>query len=695
MIFSGLVILENNNIQNNMKQVQYVKHISPELSNFTFNYTPKAGQYWDVDFNGQVKVSSGDQISFKAPAGNYSFSVLTPQGQYSGNAIIRLSGVPWWYTVGSSALAGASVGFIAGGPLGALIGGIAGGIIGGLIAYFFGASSPQAAQDIRLIETEQGNTMSSVLNQIMEGISLESAISSLTETSYYYFSQEMEAVAERYLNSSFNESQLLISSGVLNQMAHIFQPILDIIGYSYVQLYNFELDSSAGPSSSFCRYYGFNTGSQLSGVPLDSGQYYWLDGNNTYFYEKNVSITWKNVFTGKDAYVNSSIRPDVTYEGYPEASHANYAGGSQYMAGYVKSNLTGLYQLVADYGGQTLPGNVISSAFTDALPLGTNWNGAIDSEITYNLNCMYEGYYYNSGYGACEPTNLTELNPTTTNGYHRQAPPPSGSIAGTAVLEYNYSETQINSIFTTANDAFSNAYKSASTFITELEALGYTNYSQIPANETIPFPSWFVPASILNGTFNQTQLYAIYVAYLDSLNNTFHNEKRLTGNDSINQTIFGGFAQETGILNLSNNYSGHKEINGTFLIEINQGKLKFQVGQETTFKAQTPVIVISGSYGDPTWINGSLIQAGANSTFYTTAIIVNGTSEQSYTLSGQLIKVYLYSPKNLTGFPLSGFFLSKSFAEYLVIAILVIVILAAVIVGMAKKGGKSKKKRAN
>lgn len=690
MIFSGLLILEDGaQSQGHNNQVPAVSQ-GPRLSTFTFNYTPLVGQYWDVDFNGQVQVSSGSHITFTAPAGNYSYEILTPQGYFSGHALVKLSGVPWWYTVGSSALAGASLGFIVGGPIGALVGGIAGGIVGAIVAYFFGSSGPQSAQQLALIEQEQSNTMVGVMNQINEAISLISVINSLTETSYYYFAQEMEAVAERYMNSSFNESQLLISSGVLNQIAHILQPVLDVIGYSYVELYNFELDSSAGPSTSACSEYGFDTTNPLSGMPLDTGQYYWLDGNNTYFYGKSLNVEWQNVFTGAISYVNSTVKPSVTYEAYPTVvpSCWVYGGGTSYLDGYVKSNLTGLYKLVSVSSGQ-------GSAFTDAVSMGTNWNGPLDSEISFNQNAMYAGKQYTAA-GTYSATVVYRLNPSSTSGTTKGSCDLRGTATSQTLYCYNYNTSQISQVVSVSNTAFTNSYESASTFINKLEGLGYTNYSQIPANETIPFPSWFVPASMLNGTFNETELYALYVAYLESLNNTFHNEKQLTGNDSINQTIFSGFAQESGTLNLSNSYSGHKEINGTFLIEINQGKLRFEVGQETTFTAQTPVIVINGYYGDPTYINGSLIQASPNSTFYTTAITVNGTSEQSYTLSGQLIKVYLYTPGNLTPIPsLGGFLTSKVFEEYLIIAVLVIVVLAAVIVGMGKKGYKDKKKRTN
>ena len=698
MIFSGLVILENNNIHDNMKQVQYVKHISPELSNFTFNYTPKAGQYWDVDFNGQVKVSSGDQISFTAPAGNYTFDVLTPQGQYSGNAIIRLSGVPWWYTVGSSALAGASVGFIAGGPLGALVGGIAGGIIGGIFAYFFGNSPNSdltATQEAELmaVESETNNTMTSIYNMINEAESMLSVITSLTNSSFYYFAQEMEAVGQRYINSSFNESQLELSSGVLLQMAKIMQPLFDAISYAYVELSNWGLESMSGASN--VDEYVFGTQAPtISGEELKGG-YYMLDGNNTFFYIQNLSMNLKNAFTGQEYNITTPTKSSITtyYYGSNTAGAGIEASQTSPLAGFTKTNLTGLYYITAT-GGDS------QDMFTDALYLGSTWWGnELPNDMVYKSFFLKLGDSYSSIDSMAVPEYTLCLNPSTQPGIEKTITSNNGgsgsSLVDNYLIDYNYTEGPISNMFSAANNAFNNAYSAYEVMIGEYEALGIYNFSQIPANETIPFPSWFVPASLLNGSFNETELYALYVAYLQSLNNTFHNEKHLTGNDSINQTIFSGFAQETGILNLSNNYSGHKEINGTFLIEINQGKLHFQVGQRTIFTAQTPVIVVSGYYGDPTYINGSLIQASANSSFYTEAIIVNGTSQQSYTLSGQLIKVYLYSPGNLTSFPTGAFFLNNKVLEYLIIAALIIVVLAAVIVGIERKDHKKGKKRTN
>lgn len=692
MIFSGLVVLENNNIQNNMKQVQYVKHISPELSNFTFNYTPKAGQYWDVDFNGQVRVSSGDQISFKAPAGNYTFNVLTPQGYYSGYAITRLSGAPWWYTVGSSALAGASLGFIAGGPIGALVGGIAGAIIGGIFASWYNnpgaeTGTNQAVQEAAISETN--NTFTSAWNQITEAISMIVTTSSLMNASYYYFAQEMEAVAERYMNASFTESQLILSSGVLQQVAMIMQPLLDAIGYTYADMYNWVLSSWAGPSNQIEDAFGSSPScelqNQLSGEPLTVGNYYMLDGTNSFFYIGNLSMTWENVFNNTQCTFKTPTMSTITTYEYISTGETI----TEPLAGIFKTkNMTGLYQLKA----LTIGGG--SGAYTDGLCLGTSYTSLTALPLSLKLGqiTVGAGERYNS-IGAYEESNTEfQLNPTTSNFRGQNI---GLWKTGFNQMQFNYSESALDSVFNVSNNAFNNGYATSQAFIQKLQMLGIFNYTQIPANETIPFPSWFVPASMLNGTFNESELYALYVAYLNSLNNTFHHEKELTGKDGINQTIFSGFAQETGVLNLSNNYSGHKQINGTFLIEINQGKLKFHVGQETIFTAQTPVIVINGYYGDPTYINGSLIQASSNSTFYTTALLVNGTSEQSYTLSAQLIKVFITSPGNLSSFPTGAFFLNNKTFEYLVLAVLVIVVLAAVIVGIERKDRKGKKKRTN
>ena len=691
MIFSGLLILENGaQSQGHNNQVPAVSK-GPRLSTFTFNYTPRTGQYWDVDFNGQVQVSSGSHITFTAPAGNYTYEIMTPQGYFSGHALVKLSGAPWWYTVGSSALAGASLGFIVGGPIGALVGGIAGAIVGAIFASWYNNPGAQTGttQAIQLAaESETNNTFQAAWNQLTEAISMITTTSSLMNTSYYYFAQEMEAVAERYMNASFTESQLILSSGVLQQIAMIMQPLLDTIGYTYADLYNWALSSEAGPSNQIQSALGdsITPAAGLSGEPLTVNDYYMLNGNNSFFYIQNLTMTWENVFSGKECtFTTPTMSTVTTYEYLSSGTSITYP-----LAGTFKTkNMTGLYQLISLSGGDSEP------SFTDGLYLGSSYTTltALPLSLVLKNEEVQAGFSINRLSNAGQAGVIDTLNAGNNNSVYRNGY--VWAADGDNQICYNYSKPALNSIFTVSNQAFDNAYTSAQVFIQKLEMLGIFNYSQIPANETIPFPSWFVPASMLNGTFNESELYALYIAYLDSLNNTFHHEKTLTGNDSINQTIFSGFAQESGILNLSNNYSGHKEINGTFLIEINQGKLDFHVGQETTFTSQTPVIVINGYYGDPTYLNGSLIQASANSTFYTTAILVNGTSEQSYTLSAQLIKVFITSPGNLTAFPTGAFFLNNKTVEYLIIAVLVIVILAAVIVGMGRKGHKDKKKRTN
>ena len=204
-----------------------------------------------------------------------------------------------------------------------------------------------------------------------------------------------------------------------------------------------------------------------------------------------------------------------------------------------------------------------------------------------------------------------------------------------AFTGFNYSAlfniTLPANLIKTLQNTLADSYASAQSYVQMLRNFGFTNYSQIPANETIPFPSWSVPLNMLNGHFNETQLLAMYYAYLNSLNATFHNHNNhLPTNWTFNDTQFlNAFTIETGTLNLTNSFDGYHNITGEFMIETNSQHMNFAVGQTTKFTALTPIVAINATLGDPTYISGDLIEASPNSTIYVTALSVNGTAVTS------------------------------------------------------------------
>lgn len=593
---------------------------------------------------------------------------------------IAAAQTPWWVTVGSDTVTGAVVGAAAGGPIGALAGAVTGAAIGGLTVYFFNhqAKGPQANS---FNDTPYAyDTIAQAAQQINTATNTAYTTSSLMNASYYYFSAEMESLAVKYINTSLNESQLAIASGTYQQLDNIQAMSLTPIIRAYMFLNQYGIEQMAGSSSSqntFLLQAGY------AGIIPTVNNYYYIDNNNTFAFWTNGSLEFQNVFTGNIIYVNDTLNT-INIEDMPFSTSymapAYTATGSIYglnpsgQQGYTTSPaaygyntgvgatstigvpsfapkivsvnksqaLSGLYKLISTTGTIT----------TSALSLGSNWNGNIGNSfawtpISFNTNYATGSsvYYTNSSIVISVSTNQQN---TLDAHYKTYTTLPSWYPAN--VNRYNGNEisalfniTLPTQVITTENTVLSDAYSSAQTYVQELHNFGYTNYSQIPANETIPFPSWAVPLNLLNGHFNETELMAMYYAYLQSLNGTFHNNNnKLPSNYTFNDTQFlNAFTIETGTLNLTNSFDGYHNITGEFMVETNSQHINFALGKTTKFTALTPIIAINASLGDPTYISGDLIEASPNSTLYVTALSVNGTSVTSTSIYPAPITVVL------------------------------------------------------
>ena len=621
---------------------------------FTFNGT--AGEPITVHMAGQTVLGTG-HVSVHAPPGTYAYSAVTPYHTFKALAS-STSGAPWWVYVGEGAAAGAAVGDMTFGPVGAIGGTLAGATVGAILLYWF------SHQSSGIKGTNETPTMQALVQGIQNTMGFQmqsdSAIASLTNTSYYYFAQEMESEAVRYINTSLNLSQLAIMSGVLNQVTTLYDLLLSPICWEYLSLYNWALASQAGTASSMEQALGSSVA--LAGNALTAGDYYYLINNTTFFHVGNSTLKWYNPFTKQTRWQNLTATPTTTTEAYEMSSSATNSevnqngtineilpsfqtwpgpGGAYHQALAVTTNETGLWQLAKV--NTTSP----SEAYTDALPLGTTWNLAIKAPATPPTDWLFS-QMETVGTNIIGFVNAVALAPGGTFSVYKNL-----HLEYVTSLEYlNSYRYEINTDFLSTavdslNNTLSNAYASAEDYLAELRQFGYTNYTQIPANETIPFPSWFVPANVLNGSLNQTWLFDIYMLYMESLNNTFyaHGKHIIPKGWTFNNSSWDGMVIESGTLNLSNSYNGYKEINGTFAVQLDTGSLSLRVGETTKLTSQTPVYVINGTAGDPVNISGALVEAQPNSTLYVSAITVNGTSVNSYTLSAQQIHVWFYVPK--------------------------------------------------
>ena len=176
--------------------------------------------------------------------------VIVSVGIFISSATVVQADVPWWVTVGSDAVTGAVIGAAAGGPLGAVAGAISGAAIGGLTLYFFNhpAKGPQATSFN--MTPYSYDTMAQTYNGLTEMANAGLTTSSLVNTSYYYFAQEMESLAIRYINTSLNETQLALASGVYQQLDNLQAMSLTplIKAYMFLDQYGLQNMAGSGPS---------------------------------------------------------------------------------------------------------------------------------------------------------------------------------------------------------------------------------------------------------------------------------------------------------------------------------------------------------------------------------------------------------------------------------------------------------------
>ena len=660
--------------------------------------------------------------------------VIASVGIFISSATVVQAEVPWWVTVGSDTVTGAVVGAAAGGPIGALAGAVGGATIGALTVYFFNHPS-NGIQQSTFNETPYAlDTMEQAYQALTTATDTGVTTSSLVNTSYYYFAQEMESLAVRYINTSLNETQLALASGIYQQLDNIQSMTLTPQIKAYMFLDQYGLQNMAGSSTT--GETSFNLQMGLIGIPITNDNYYFIDANNSFAFWTSGYVKLQNVFTGNIVNISETL-PTIQTESYiySQPSTGNYFEYHPIMPsltqGYASTNFgfsngystsTAIttqnipipqFTYVTNTTNKTQPFaglyKVISSSgevTTSSLSLGNSWSGTIQNSIDWTPIVFGTNGTLNTGIASrtsvatISPSNNQQYtidnswkNPVSTlpSYYPNGAGVEGFDTTNGAYVDFNaynqialFNFTLPTHLMSTLQNTLSDAYSSAQTYVQMLRNFGYTNYSQIPANETIPFPSWSVPLNMLNGHFNETQLLAMYYAYLDSLNATFHNnDNRLPANWTFNDTKFlNSFTIETGILNITNSFDGYHNITGEFMIETNSQHMNFAVGQTTKFTALTPIVAINATLGDPTYISGDLIEASPNSTIYVTALSVNGTSVTSTSIYPAPITVVISPFVSPVTQHNGGFFMQKEGPlatwEWILIGLISVVAVAAI-----------------
>lgn len=565
--------------------------------------------------------------------------------------------VPWYITT-IGIVAGGIVGSLTGSPIGTIAGAEAGAMIAD---YLYSAdhktNSLAGYSDNQLYANEFGASYENLTSQELVNTehSDNTSIQLLSED-YYYNAQAEEAISMYYLNqtslSCFNTSLASGSYASLNNVSlSLYSPVDTVLWQTW---FTGRTDNNGYFNTTAIEKVG------IEGSTLESGNYILVQPQNlsTELFRNcagSVYVNLQNFYSGKIYNLSSNgVMPFNTH-----------------------SIPSGIYKIVS------LSGTIITAGI-EILP-----TGAISTNYPDNAN-SYGGAYtdYNEFIGI-ESMFAASQEASSTRVF-------GVLYTGQSTSDYYYPSVQffgLPNYYTDLQADLSKYFTSASTYFSSLKELGFTNISQLPSNDVIPFPSDVVPNSLVNGNFTLQELESLYFAYLNDLNNTFHNTTVYNGHNYtkyFNQSEFvNGFLTVYGNLTWTTGTTIHYLNNTDFFIQTYSNKLFFEKGHTTSMVGETyPVLVLNGTQ------NGTLLYVDAS--IYVINLQLAGKNITSYTLEPEQITYVL--PK-ITSIgppqPPQGSFILGSLTEYLVIAVLVIVVLSAVVIGMAKKGHKDKKKRAN
>ena len=570
--------------------------------------------------------------------------------------------VPWWIT-GIGAVAGGIVGSLTGSPIGTIAGAAAGAMIAN---YIYCAEQKthtlQGYSNNQLYGDLYGASYENLTSQEMLNTehSDNTAIQLLTED-YYYNAQAEEAVSLYYLNqTSLNCFNLSLASGsyaTLNNISlSMYAPVDTVLWQTW---YTGNTDGNKFFNTTYF------TNSGVEGSQLTAGNYIFISPQNlsTEIYRCTSGtdkIELQNFYTGNTYNITSNgVLPFDTY-----------------------SIPNGFYEILSVSGKINTAGIQVLS------------NGKIDTTLTYYSNGIFTG---ESTLGNL--INAFEANNTifsSEDEYFTSSGSYVGSLcngAGGGGARYPLSQfTGLPNYYTNLQTDLNKYFTSASTYFSSLKELGFTNINQLPVNDVIPFPSSVVSSSMLNGTFNEQELQSLYFAYLNDLNNTFHNTTLYNGHNYtkyFNQSMFvNGFLTIYGNLTYQSGTTT-KYINQTdFFIQTYDKNLYFAKGKTTQLIGeQYPVLILNGSQ------NGSLIYVDAS--IYVINLQLAGKNITSYTLEPEQI-TYILPQKTNIGAPNPNSLLSpvSNFLEkyYLILTVIIVIAVIAYIYDRKRPDSKGKGK---
>ena len=528
-----------------------------------------------------------------------------------------------------------------------------------------------------------GSVFNSSINSINELNSSINTESNLLRTSYYYFGQIMTTQSINFLNeSSLNETYVGTDSGAYasadNLSASVIYPLNNIFFNDFIweeqNSYPTMITQALSNPTSV-------------GNPLTNNSIYFIIPNSNFYFIQNSSFTLTNILTGIIYNVSAKLQTlAVKYMQNEQAGNIqnNVITGIGYYPEIASARSfgipLGIYRLSnfnkQKTGNSGTLTSVTNPALTDAIELSST--GSVVNDVGIQTAMSFTSYVTTS---YSQNSILSVIRGIGTSTYGNDPAHsytfPDGTI-GTSGNPYyvdwniqsasnNFANLNVISSVTTMENTIVNiiqdAYNSAIAYFNQLHSMGYFSASSVPASLITLLPSFFVPNSILNGTFNATEVQSLYVAYLLQLKSWLNETSThtLKGNMTVtNSTFDNGFVQVYG--NLENNVTSNGKIyhyyyNNTWFVPlINLDKWTFKVHSWTNITNNTPdpnFLIVSGSD------SGTLVNV-VNGTFYTDAILVNGTSTSSYTITQTIIQYVLPHTVSIGKLNNGGFLFSKT-----------------------------------
>ena len=674
-----------------------------DKTTFTFNKSGFSGE-WEITVAGEHKFSNGSSIQFSLPVGTpytYTAKSLTPGYQIKNSYGTIASSVPYWVTLTGFAVGGA-IG-IGGGVVGVTAGALAGALVANyLYNLFYGTAQNHGVNLVPYLQ----NMWVTENNMFNESGAYATTLASLITASYYYFSLLGEYESLNFLNlSALNNTRVLYLSGIYGDVANISALVYGSENEMAMNFYNWYQDGISSTTNGLidsyttanCPAYPYesvqNSPSYI-GYQLATGSYFIGNANSQFFFQGKENITYTNIITNITKTISASSTP-TTY---------NLAGKTINMALGSSSFFTkniGIFKIDSISIDTSNANSNTFTLYTSGVPINVSTGQIINTFNTEPNNIL--AVWANSNGNQFESLTAFSVFQTGT----------SSSTGGSFISFFNtnsfspineYPEhraylsispfQQLDSTFTTIS---TDASSTIDGYFNALKESGYNNASQVPASNLVLPPSFSIPLSMLNGTFNVTELTAIYYSYLHDLQNWFlHHPKQQYNTTISNSTFQNNMGEEYGNLTLYNG-TGYQYLNNTnFLFMTDLPHINFSVGRKTYFNSTgVQAIVLSDP---PAYPVGTLLNIGTGSTFYSISLSLNGTNTSKISIYPAPINVILPHISKLNSTSLTtgnngGFFVSASnfLAKYYIIVtglLLMVVAIAYVRYNDKDKRGK-------